>query len=190
MKNLNGDYDQDDENHGSHSYYAMWRSMTRDVVELSGYDVQFLQKMHQRQIQQQQVQQQVQNKNDDDDDNDSDKGVDQQDQMTPTKITDQITPGILPLLDQFEFQPNGGALGSIQGLPGISDGTTVQTSPLAHIELTLPIGYVLTQDQSTAYELGMPSSSSSSNDDDYFMDYARYNVNVNNNNNNNNNNND
>ena len=76
-------------------------------------------------------------------------------------------PGALPLLDGFEFKSNGGVSGQIQGLCGIADGTTVQTSPLVHVQLTVPRGYVLTEDGSSAYELGSPLS-----EDFYNLDIA------------------
>lgn len=69
-----------------------------------------------------------------------------------------MAPLILPQLDSFEFKSNGGVSGKIQGLSGIADGTTVQTSPLVHVQLTVPRGYVLTEDGSAAYELGKPLS--------------------------------
>jgi len=111
--------------------YAMWRSMARDTVELSGYDIHFIRKMHQRQLK-------------------KNKGA-----------IAESSPGILPLLDTFEFRPNGGVAGRIQGLQGISDGTEVETSPLTQVDLTLPRGYVVTDDGSTAYELGVPFSEES-----------------------------
>ena len=58
---------------------------------------------------------------------------------------------------------------------GIADGTTVQTSPLIHVQLTIPRGYVLTEDGSAAYELGFPLS-----EERYSLDIAKMNVNVNN----------
>jgi len=107
--------------------YAMWRCLLRDIVELTGYEIQFVHQMYQRQLQKE-------------------------------RLTKVLSPGVLPLLDDFQFLPNGGVSGRIQGLPGISDGTTVQTSPLTNVELTLPKGYILTDDGSTAYELGAPLS--------------------------------
>lgn len=111
--------------------YAMWRSMARDTVELSGYDINFIREMHRRQLK----------KNKD--------------------TIAESPPGILPLLDEFEFRPNGGVAGRIQGLQGISDGTVVETSPLAQVDLTLPRGHVVTDDGTTAYELGAPFSEES-----------------------------
>jgi hypothetical protein len=120
--------------------YVMWRAMMKDTIELAGYDPQFLQNMCQNLIE-----------------------TDQEDNIDFDRV-----PGILPLLDQFEFAKNGGISGKIQGLRGIADGTTVQTSPLAHVQLTVPRGYVLTEDGSAAYELGSPQS-----DKFYSLDFAK-----------------
>jgi len=109
--------------------YAMWRSMTRDTIELSGYDIDFIRNMHQTQLKK--------NK------------------------SSESSPGVLPLLNEFEFRPNGGVAGRIQGLQGISDGTVIETSPLSQVDLTVPRGYVVTDDGSTAYELGVPLSKES-----------------------------
>ena len=120
--------------------YVMWRAMMKDTIELAGYDPQFLQQMC-------------------------------QDLLESTEEGDlnfDRVPGVLPLLDQFEFAKNGGVSGKIQGLRGIADGTTVQTSPLAHVQLTVPRGYVLTEDGSAAYELGSPQS-----DKFYSLDFAK-----------------
>jgi len=111
------------------STYVMWRAMTRDIMELAGYNVEFLQSKYLETM----------NENDND----------------PKYIT---IPGALPLIDKFEFQSNGGVSGRIEGLAGIADGTTIQTSPLVHVQLTIPRGYVLTEDGSAAYELGIPLS--------------------------------
>jgi len=108
--------------------------MIRDTVELSGYDVAFIRKMiHQRQSS-------------------------SSDANNTKKISKESSssPGVLPLLDEFEFRPNGGVAGRIRGLRGISDGTIVETSPLAQVDVTVPRGYVVTEDGSTAYELGVP----------------------------------
>lgn len=111
------------------SSYVMWRAMTRDIIELAGYNVEFLQSKYLETM------------------NESDKDE-----------IHSIVPGVLPLIDKFEFQSNGGISGRIEGLAGIADGTTIQTSPLVHVQLTIPRGYVLTEDGSAAYELGMPLS--------------------------------
>lgn len=77
------------------------------------------------------------------------------------------TPGFLPMVDDFEFTPNGGVSGRAFGLPGIADGTRVQTPPLVAAETTVPLGYVTTcgsenEGVGFSYELGTCASSSSS----------------------------
>lgn len=130
--------------------FVMWRALCREHIELTGYDVEFLQSKY------------ISSMQDDSDDKNQDK------KKKEKKIT---IPGSLPLLDNFEFQSNGGVSGKIQGLKGIADGTTVQTSPLVHVQLTIPRGYVLTEDGSSAYELGQPLSEES-----YSLDIANMNV--------------
>jgi len=119
--------------------FAMWRSMIRDTVELAGYDVHFIRKMiHQRQPSSLST----------------NNGADTNSEVSSS-------PGVLPLLDEFEFRPNGGVAGRIRGLRGISDGTIVESSPLAQVDVTVPRGYVVTEDGSTAYELGVPGDGGS-----------------------------
>jgi len=124
--------------------YAMWRALTRDVLELAGYDIRFLRQKYEQVL--------------------KEEGGD----------VNVKAPAVLALLDNFEFKSNGGVAGSIEGLAGIADGTTVQTSPLAHVRLTVPRGYVLTEDGSSAYELGVPLSQ-----EVYSLDIAKMNINVN-----------
>eukprot|EP00591_Stephanopyxis_turris_P010074 CAMPEP_0195511008 /NCGR_PEP_ID=MMETSP0794_2-20130614/3476_1 /TAXON_ID=515487 /ORGANISM="Stephanopyxis turris, Strain CCMP 815" /LENGTH=284 /DNA_ID=CAMNT_0040638539 /DNA_START=43 /DNA_END=897 /DNA_ORIENTATION=+ len=68
-------------------------------------------------------------------------------------------PGVLPLLEQFEFETNGGMSGVAYGLVGIADGSPMKTPPLMRIEQTVPLGYVYTtatggNGNVVAYELG------------------------------------
>ena len=42
------------------------------------------------------------------------------------------------------------------GVPGLKDGTVIETSPVGQVEVTIPLGYVLTEDAGIAYELGKP----------------------------------
>lgn len=150
--------------------YAMWRSLTRDVIELTGYDAEILRQKY--------VESKMKNDKDTDTDSDIDDDTDDDtdSEIGAAKAT-ATAPGLLPLLDQFEFQSNGGVSGQIQGLKGIADGTTVQTSPLVHVQLTVPRGYVLTEDGSSAYELGVPVSE---DEDFYSLDnIAKMNMNMN-----------
>eukprot|EP00550_Attheya_septentrionalis_P009753 CAMPEP_0198282928 /NCGR_PEP_ID=MMETSP1449-20131203/2635_1 /TAXON_ID=420275 /ORGANISM="Attheya septentrionalis, Strain CCMP2084" /LENGTH=338 /DNA_ID=CAMNT_0043979347 /DNA_START=235 /DNA_END=1251 /DNA_ORIENTATION=- len=124
---------------GQKRLYALWRTMTREVLEIGGYNLDFLQKMHARQIA---------------------KGASDGDD----KHAMHDTPGILPLLDDFEFESQGGIAGRVYGLPGIVDGTKIQTSALRNVETTVIMGYVLTDDGKVAYELGIPVGQSYSLD--------------------------
>ena len=158
--NNNNDNDNND------CTYVMWRALTRENIELAGYDIEFLRLKYVHAMA-------------DDADNGGGSGNGSNTDAPVKTIADSKTntkaPGALPLLDNFEFQSNGGVSGKIQGLRGIADGTTVQTSPLIHVQLTIPRGYVLTEDGSAAYELGFPLS-----EERYSLDIAKMNVNVNN----------
>jgi hypothetical protein len=74
------------------------------------------------------------------------------------------TPGVLPMVDDFEFAPNGGITGRAYGLPGIADGTRINTPSLVNVESTVPLGYVTTSGEDGqvgfSYELGSCATSS------------------------------
>lgn len=112
------DEDEEDDNVERHNF-ALWRSMIRDVTELTGYPVKFVQKMHSRQS------------------------------------PGTASPGLLPFLDQFEFTEKGGIQGRSYGLPGIADGTLIETPSVKDVQKTVPSGYVITE-SGVAYELGIP----------------------------------
>lgn len=114
--------------------HALWSTMLRDVPELFGYDVSTVREMHQHML-----------------------------QHIP-KTEDELnqkwriaTPGVLPFLDQFQFEVDGGIAGEVYGLSGIADGTVIRTPPLSNLEQTVPMGYVLTDTGTIAYELGIPN---------------------------------
>ena len=108
--------------------YALWRTMSREVVELSGYPVEMLQEKHKQQL----------------------KSATEPNQMGSNP------PAALPLLDEYEFQASGGLSGRVYGIPGVAEGSKIETTSVAQVQLTLPQGYVLTDDASVAYELGTP----------------------------------
>eukprot|EP00560_Eucampia_antarctica_P002066 CAMPEP_0197837614 /NCGR_PEP_ID=MMETSP1437-20131217/32701_1 /TAXON_ID=49252 ORGANISM="Eucampia antarctica, Strain CCMP1452" /NCGR_SAMPLE_ID=MMETSP1437 /ASSEMBLY_ACC=CAM_ASM_001096 /LENGTH=313 /DNA_ID=CAMNT_0043444789 /DNA_START=62 /DNA_END=1003 /DNA_ORIENTATION=- len=110
------DEDEDDDRVERHNF-ALWRSMIRDVTELTGYPVKFVYKMYSRQS--------------------------------------STTPGVLPFLDQFEFTEQGGIQGRCYGLPGIADGTLIETPSVKGVQQTVPSGYIVTE-SGVAYELGIP----------------------------------
>lgn len=69
-------------------------------------------------------------------------------------------PGVLAMVDDFEFAPNGGIAGRAYGLPGIADGTRIQTPPLVGVETTVLQGYVTSQEMEMEEQGGASSSSS------------------------------
>lgn len=117
--------------------YALWRTMLKEIPELGGYPIDFLQEVYDGQLE----------SNDDDD---------------KTKL--QATPSLLPYLDDYEFAAAGGIVGNIYGVPGLADGAKIETSAVSNIEVTLPKGFVRTTDGSAAYELGKPRREALSDD--------------------------
>jgi len=123
--------------------YARWRALTREVPELAGYPGPFLRRMHRL-----------------------GRSISEEDEDGAGTL------GILPMLDDFEFSLEGGIVGKIYGLPGVADGSRIQTSVLVQAERTVPFGYVTALNDDGAglsYELGTmmktssPSNSSPSN---------------------------
>ena len=108
--------------------YAMWRTMAREVPELAGYPIPFLLEMHRRSLK---------------------KDASQLSSSSNSKLFQEDTPGVLPMVDDFEFASNGGIVGRAYGLPGVADGTRIQTPPLISVEMTVPLGYVTSQEAST-----------------------------------------
>ncbi len=108
--------------------YALWRTMSREVIELSGYPVDMLQEKYRLQVT-------------------DDPG---------SSVSGCNSPGALPLLDEYEFQITGGLSGRVYGIPGVAEGTKIETTSVTKVQLTIPLGYVLTEDASVAYELGTP----------------------------------
>jgi hypothetical protein len=68
----------------------------------------------------------------------------------------QATPMLLPYLDEYDFTSAGGMSGRVYGVPGLADGTTIETSAVDNVQLTLVKGFIRTSDGSAAYELGRP----------------------------------
>jgi len=65
--------------------------------------------------------------------------------------------GSLPYLDQYDFTATGGLSGKIYGIPGLAEGSVLETSSVTQLEVTLPQGFVRTADGLAAYELGRPA---------------------------------
>jgi hypothetical protein len=107
---------------------VLWRSLLREVTELSGYDISTVKSRYHL--------------------------------LTTTSKMDFPPPIqsdiLLPFLDQYEFQIHGGVSGLVYGMPGVLDGTRIETSSLIQPEYTLPQGFIQTQNEYVAYELGLP----------------------------------
>ena len=105
--------------------YALWRTMLKEVPELAGYPIDFLQQ--------------------------------KQTQLIEAEDSSlEVTPARLPYLEDYEFAAAGGVSGKIYGVPGLADGTQIETSGVSNIEVTLPKGFIRCSDGSAAYELGLP----------------------------------
>lgn len=74
--------------------------------------------------------------------------------------TSNLSTEILPFLDNFRFEANGGLSGLVFGVRGIQDGTRIRTDPVSRVEHSIPLGYVATEDGSVVYELGQPEETS------------------------------
>lgn len=64
---------------------------------------------------------------------------------------------ILPYIDGFLFESDGGVSGRVYGIAGVAEGTRIHTTPVANVESTLQKGYILTQ-EGIVYELGLPAN--------------------------------
>ena len=114
--------------------FTLWRALSREVVELSGYPLSFL---VERQME-------LQNKSD----------IEMQKKFPKMILTSKT---ILPYLDDYEFTTAGGLSGAVSGVQGLAEGTRIETAPLDDIRETLPKGFVRTE-CSVLYELGSPRS--------------------------------
>ena len=88
-------------------------------------------------------------------------------QIHKKQIENNITtirtiPTLLPYLDDYQFTTSGGVIGYVYGIPGLADGTKIETSPVSQVQVTLPKGYIRTIDGLAAYELGRPVKEESS----------------------------
>lgn len=107
--------------------FGLWRSLSREVVELSGYPADQLRERYEAQ---------------------------QQQNNEATEKSKKPIPDILPMLDEYEFEPSGGLSGRVYGIPGIAEGSKIETTALRDVQITVPKGYVLTDE--VVYELGSP----------------------------------
>mmetsp|Transcript_7603 Transcript_7603/g.10897 ORF Transcript_7603/g.10897 Transcript_7603/m.10897 type:complete len:449 (+) Transcript_7603:68-1414(+) len=136
--------------------FALWHSMTCDITEFSGYDIAFIREKHQMQIDRDAYDLTKQDDNYDNASNkiftnvnDNAQGVfDNAPHRSSANSKElnaglTVTPGALPLIDQFLFLNNGGIAGSAYDIPGIADGTNIQSPILIDAQDTIPKGYVI-----------------------------------------------
>mmetsp|Transcript_7802 Transcript_7802/g.11523 ORF Transcript_7802/g.11523 Transcript_7802/m.11523 type:complete len:329 (-) Transcript_7802:313-1299(-) len=137
---------------------ARWRSMVREVPELTGFDVELVRRRYSKLL--------LLEKNNTDHEN--------QDASNP-KITKtpptSFLPDILPLLEKYSFEKEGGLSGYAYGIAGVADGTQMTTPPLRGCEVTIPQGWVESEDGSCIYELGDPLDVEQTAG--YSLDYAK-----------------
>ena len=126
--------------------FALWRSLIKDSVELAGYEVDYVRRRYEADVKTREDW----------------KGYRIGDGGDSMEFG--TAPGELPLLESFEFHPDGGVSGLSYGLPGIADGVSIRTTAVTDIEKTVIMGYVRTADGSAAYELGSPAGSIYSED--------------------------
>ncbi len=111
--------------------FILWRTMAKEVVELAGYPLPFL------------IERQMELLND--------NHTESSEKVTSIQ-TSRI---ILPYLDEYEFTTSGGISGAAFGVPGVAEGTRIETASLDNVKETLPKGFVQTA-CSVLYELGSP----------------------------------
>jgi len=126
--------------------FALWRSLIKDSVELAGYEVEYVMRRYEADVKTREDW----------------KGYRIGDGGDSKEFG--TAPGELPLLESFEFHPDGGVSGLSYGLPGIADGVSIRTTAVTDIEKTVIMGYVRTADGSAAFELGSPAGSIYSED--------------------------
>jgi hypothetical protein len=122
----------------------LWRNLLLDTPELSGYPIPFVVQKLEHLLQ---------------------KNRDQNNDMNSRSfmLLDHLDfRRVLPYLDEYEFQANGGLKGIASGVPGVADGTLIQTTPVENVSETVPRGYVTissptsSSDAVIMYELGKP----------------------------------
>jgi hypothetical protein len=130
--------------------YTLWRTMCEEVDELTGYPIPFLQE---------------QLRNNNNNNNNNGDTVTSADGAPPANTVVMPSSEILPFLDEFEFESEGGLSGRVYGIQGVADGTRIQTTPVGNVQVTVPRGFVRTADGSVIYELGRPRSDVAATDD-------------------------
>lgn len=112
--------------------YVLWRNLAQDTPELLGYPLPFLAERLR--------------------DLREEEGA-----ALPAHHRADHSRIILPCLDDFRFEPDGGISGRVSGAPGVADGTRLHTTPVGDVGVTLPRGFARTADGSATYELGRPA---------------------------------
>lgn len=117
--------------------YCLWRTLSQEVTEFSGYPLPVLMERYRR-VQQQQQQ------------------TTEPGSSWKSRSATLFT--VLPYLDEFAFSSSGGLSGRVYGVPGVADGSVIETTPVENIAVTVPRGFVQTQDGTILYELGRPAA--------------------------------
>ncbi|KAL7556515.1 hypothetical protein ACA910_000978 [Epithemia clementina (nom. ined.)] len=118
---------------GNFQSFILWRSLVEDTPELAGYPISFIIKrfLEIRSI-------------------GDGNGI--------SELSASASHKVLPYLDDFEFESNGGMSGRVYGMAGVAEGTRIETAPVGNIEVTLPKSFVQTEDGATIYEIGKPAA--------------------------------
>jgi hypothetical protein len=124
--------------------YALWRTLTNELPEFSGYPISFLAGRYRELLRLES------------------QRVESNAIQAPTEL--------LPFLDEFEFTESGGLAGRAFGVVGVADGTRIETTPVGNVPVTVPKGFVTTED-GLLYELGRPVRSTAS--DGFTLDAVR-----------------
>ncbi|KAL3771617.1 hypothetical protein ACHAW5_006644 [Stephanodiscus triporus] len=128
--------------------HARWWTMSREVPELAGYPAAFLRRMHRRRGRLRRSSSSSSSSSGTRCDGFGRAGGSAIDALVDRDHDDDdrttTTPGMLPMIDEFEFHPDGGIVGRVYGLPGVADGARVRTPSLVRAERTVPLGYVTT----------------------------------------------
>eukprot|EP00814_Leptocylindrus_danicus_P020449 CAMPEP_0116006932 /NCGR_PEP_ID=MMETSP0321-20121206/2011_1 /TAXON_ID=163516 /ORGANISM="Leptocylindrus danicus var. danicus, Strain B650" /LENGTH=327 /DNA_ID=CAMNT_0003475557 /DNA_START=40 /DNA_END=1020 /DNA_ORIENTATION=- len=138
---------------------ARWRSMVREVPELTGFDVELVRRRYSKLLL-------LEQNTVDPENQDVDSSSNPKNKKTPPT---SFLPDILPLLEKYSFEKEGGLSGYAYGIAGVADGTQMTTPPLRGCEVTIPQGWVESEDGSCIYELGDPLDV----EQGYSLDYAK-----------------
>ena len=136
---------------------ARWRAMVRDIPELNGFSIEFVQLQYKRLLD-------MQNKTDEKRKEPSKtKGImsihtEETGGKTikSIKLPTNILPELLPLLDGYTFEKNDQMRGYAYNINGVADGTILTTPPLKSISTSVSKGWIESEVGGIVYELGVP----------------------------------